>query len=166
MFCTNCGKKIENYVIYCNYCGCKVENIGQETKENIGQETKEKVVDTDNSSTIDISKILKGLYFVLLIIGTSAALANIIKILIRKGDNVDIFGQVIFFLVFIVSITLLLKLKKIGYAILVSFALFKLISSIYYYKVHYGYLTKNLIIDEVFYLAIISLSIISWRYQK
>ncbi len=262
MFCTNCGRQIENYVTYCNYCGHKVEKAEQEAKEKAEQEAKEKAEqeakekaeqeakekaeqeakekaeqeakekaeqeakekaeqeakekagqeakekaeqeakekaeqeakekaeqeakekaeqeakekaeqeakekaeDVGDNDTMNAPKTLRGLYFLLLVTGTSAALANIIKILIRKEDIVGIFGQAISLSIFIMSTILFSKSKKIGCIILISFTLFKLISSLYYYNVYHGYLEKNLIIDDVFYLAIISLSIINLRTLK
>jgi hypothetical protein len=96
-----------------------------------------------------------------------ASIVNIFRFYISGIGINYIFGQMIFGLVFLVSTVLLWKSRKIGGAILISFILFKVISSIYYYfEASYGYLIKNLIYDEIFYLAIISLLLIDWRNLK
>ena len=178
MFCTNCGKHIEDDVIYCNYCGHRVETTGQEPKEKTtGQidsgsidikEPKEKTTGQIDSGSIDIKEISKGLYLFLSTVCTVASFGNIVGLLMRGERYTNsIIGQATFLLIFIVSIILLLKSRKIGGAILISFVLFKMVSSLYYYYwIHYEYLMKNLIIDEVLYLVIILSLIVNWKTLK
>ena len=157
MFCTNCGRQIDDDAIYCNYCGERI--LVEEKVEEKVEELKSSII-----KDVDISKKSMELCILLLIIGSIASVVNIIRFYILGKDVNYIFGQTIFMLAFIVSTILLWRSKKIGSSILISFVLFKMISSIYYYlETANGYFIKNLIADEIFYMIIISLLVISWK---
>ncbi len=195
MFCTSCGRYIEDDAEYCSHCGNKIEiteikndvkpeeiteiknDVKPEEITEIKNDVKpEEITEIKNDvkpeesthSTIDISKTSNGLCLLLLTIGIAASLSNIIKFLILEKDIFSIFGQTIFLLIFIASYVLLLKSKMIGGIILIVFSLFRMVGSAYYYMeiINNGYLTKNLIIDEIFYLTMILLLIIGWKNLK
>ncbi len=187
MFCTSCGREIENDSIFCNYCGNKVEKIDEEIKleedktheeikleedkthEEIKLEedkTHEEIKLEDKLEKIEPEYNINTLKILLTLctIGLIASMVNIFRFYMLGKDLNYIFGQVIFGSIFLATSVLLWKSKKIGGALLFSFILFKAITSIYYYfETLQGYLIKNLILDEVFYLAIISLLFLEWR---
>ena len=168
MFCTNCGNEIDNDSVYCNYCGNKIlEGIEE---KNVEEKELERIDETlqvhDILKDINISTISVTLCIILSITGLIASIINIANFYDTEKDVSYIFGQIIFGSVFIISTILLWKLKKIGGAILISFTLFKMISSIYYYSTSYEYLIKNLVCDEIFYLTIVLLTIIGWKVLK
>ena len=148
MFCTNCGKEIDDDAIYCSYCGVKV-SIEEERKEE------------HNILNINIiSKESTKLFLILLVVGLISSIVNIIIY------NTTI--QVIFVLIFAISIFSIWRLNRIGITILMIFALFESIVSILYYfrSVDHEYLLPNLIIDELFYIIIIILILINWKKFK
>lgn len=162
MFCTNCGNQIDDDMLYCIYCGDKI------LLDDSAEQGIEKIVDNidykDNYVSKGFDITFTELSIILLMIGLAISIINII---IVGKDTSYIIGQIIFGLIFVISGILLWKSKKIGGIILIPFVSLKMISSIYYYLENYnGYLIKNLIIDEIFYLAIISLIILGWKNLK
>lgn len=169
MFCTNCGKEIDDDSIYCDHCGHKII-IEDEIKGDITENyVKEEIIENENNDILknmNISELSRTLCIILLIIGSIASLINVIGFYIAESDITYILGQTIFLLIFIISMILLWKSKKIGGFILILFVLFKMISSIYYYGTINEYVINNLIFDEIFYFVIMLSLIISWRNLK
>lgn len=147
MFCTNCGKEIDDDAVYCSYCGVIV-SIEEERKEEY------------NILNINISKDSTKLFLALLVVGLISSIVNIII----YNNTI----QVIFVLIFAISIFSLWRLNMIGITILMIFVLFEGINSILYYfrSIDHEYLTSNLIIDELFYIIIIILILINWKKFK
>lgn len=148
MKCNNCGNDIEEDAIYCNYCGFKIEKI-----EEVKSEQKIKTEQGEGFKEFKITS--QKLCIALLTIGVITSIINIIGA--RTNSNF-IFSQMIFIVIFAISIFLLSKSNKIGITILVPFILLKMGSSLYYYFENLKeYYIGNLIVDEIFYLAIILL---------
>ena len=181
MFCTNCGQSIEDDAVYCNHCGNRICNVGDNVGNNVGDNVGNNVGDNvgnnvgDNvgnnvGNNVDVAKYISKksimLCVSLLILGLTASTISIIKLYMSGKDLNDMFGQIIFGSIFIISIILLWKSRKIGIAVLVPFILFKMICSVYYFDTFSGYAMKNLIADEVLYVIIILLSIIGWTRPK
>lgn len=179
MFCTNCGNEIEEDSIYCIHCGYKTitenseddilkdTNVMENDEDDILKDTNVTENDEDDIlRDINIPEISRMLCMILLTIGLIASLVNTVSFYIDNKDITYIFGQMIFVSIFIISIFLLWKSKKIGGSILILFVLFKMICSIYYYVTIREYTTNNLIYDEIFYFIIALLLIISWKTLK
>lgn len=151
MFCTSCGREIDDDAIYCNYCGKKTINEENVIEYDIINDIKD----------IDISSLSIKICVILLTIVLIKSIIDIITIyIIDKNINI---GQAIFMIIFMISIISILKSNKIGIAALITFISFKIISSIYYHFQNSEYLLRNLIVDEIFYVILIILCIIGWK---
>lgn len=145
MFCTNCGKEIEDDTIYCNYCGTFVK-----------QEKEEEIEIFKISST-------KLYCLVLLIIGFIVPIVNIVSSQTTNRDFIQ--GQLIYAIIFAITAILFWKSYKISIYILLIFIPFKMISTIYYYfEMSFG--LKNIVLDEFFYLLIVIAIILDLKYNK
>ena len=166
MFCTNCGNEIYDDAVYCNYCGNKIIIEDKEEPVEDKEEIKEEPVE-DIFKDINIPEISRTSCIIVSIIGLLASAINIVNLYFENKDISYMLGQIITVLIFVISIILLWKSKKIGGIILILFILFKMISSIYYYiEIPYEYFIKNLVVDEIFYLVTICLIVISWKTLK
>lgn len=180
MFCNNCGESVDDDAIYCNYCGFKIDRIedniisrseesgvvSQIDDSNVTNQIYENISDNIEQKyrTIKGLSIPIALCIFLLIIGFSASIVNIIRFYLLDEDIYYIMGQMIFLPIFILSMILLYNSRKIGGILLISFSLFKMIGSAYYYKNFLStYVVPNLVFDEIFYLLMIISVIVGWK---